>query len=92
MDSGPYLQIPIQIWATVLNKTGIFEQKTKQKKKPWRGHAVPEAAAAQTQQWLATSGGHPLYFLKIHYLFIVYIYAHHRNQRTAHRVRECPFH
>lgn len=92
MDSGPYLQIPIQIWATVLNKTGIFEQKTKQKKKPWRGHAVPKAAAAQTQQWLATSGGHPLYFLKIHYLFIVYIYAHHRSQRTAYRVRECPLH
>lgn len=50
MWSGPYLQIPIQIWATVLNKTGMFEQKTKQNKKPWRGHAVPEAAAAQTQQ------------------------------------------
>lgn len=46
---------------------------------------LPEAAAAQTQQWLATSGGHTLCFLKIDYLFIVYIYAHHGGQRTAHR-------
>lgn len=38
---------------------------------------LPEAAAAQTRRWLATSGGHTLCFLKIDYLFIVYIYAHH---------------
>lgn len=46
---------------------------------------LPEAAAAQTRWWLAASGGHTLCFLKIDYLFIVYIYAHHGGQRTAHR-------